>query len=107
MVHVVDTKEKGSDVNLATYLLVDAFDRDFEVAVVVSNDSDLVTPIDVVQSKFGLPVRVLNPHRDSSSSELRNTVEFFQPIWEQRLRACQFPPTLRDAHGTITKPKGW
>ena len=31
--------EKGSDVNLATYLLVDGFERDYEQAVVISNDS--------------------------------------------------------------------
>lgn len=36
------TDEKGSDVNLATQLLVDAFDDAFECAVVVTNDSDLL-----------------------------------------------------------------
>jgi hypothetical protein len=34
-VQVLKSEEKGSDVNLATMLLVDAFDRDFEKAVVV------------------------------------------------------------------------
>ncbi len=38
---VVKTEEKGSDVNLATYLLVDAYEHDFEVAVVITDDSDL------------------------------------------------------------------
>ena len=44
LVKIVETNEKGSDVNLASYLLLDAFKRDYEAAVVVSNDSDLVTP---------------------------------------------------------------
>ena len=35
-VQVMQSEEKGSDVNIATYLLVDAFDDDYEVAVVVS-----------------------------------------------------------------------
>ncbi len=35
-VKVVKTEEKGSDVNLATYLLLDAFQRDCKVAVVIS-----------------------------------------------------------------------
>ena len=39
-VEVIKTEEKGSDVNLATYLLVDAFRRDAEAFVVISNDSD-------------------------------------------------------------------
>ena len=33
-----DSEEKGSDVNLATRLLVDGFNGDYEQAVVVSNE---------------------------------------------------------------------
>ena len=39
------TEEKGLDVNIASYLLVDGFKDDYEVAVVISGDSDLTTPI--------------------------------------------------------------
>jgi len=42
---VMKTEEKGSDVNIATHLLVDGFRNDYELAVVVSNDSDLLLPI--------------------------------------------------------------
>lgn len=38
------TEEKGSDVNLATYLLVDAINHDCDMAIVFSNDSDLKDP---------------------------------------------------------------
>ena len=48
VVEVVRTEEKGSDVNLATALLVDGFTHDFDEAVVVSNDSDLLAPIRVL-----------------------------------------------------------
>lgn len=41
---VLIPEEKGSDVNLASYLLIDGFERDYEVAVVVSNDSDPYCP---------------------------------------------------------------
>lgn len=37
---VFRTEEKGSDVNLASHLLLDAFQKNCETAVVVSNDSD-------------------------------------------------------------------
>lgn len=33
-------EEKGSDVNLATELLVDGFKRRFDMAAVVTNDAD-------------------------------------------------------------------
>jgi hypothetical protein len=45
LVKVVKIEEKGSDVNLATRLLIDAFDRAFDAAVVITNDSDLAEPI--------------------------------------------------------------
>ena len=43
-VRIRDTEEKGSDVNLATRLLVGGFTGDYQQAVVVSNDSDLGRP---------------------------------------------------------------
>ncbi len=52
-------EEKGSDVNLASYLLVDGFLGKYEVAVIVSNDADLIEPVRLVRAGLGLPVGVL------------------------------------------------
>ncbi len=62
MVDVIKTEEKGSDVNLATYLLLDSFHKDAQAAVVISNDSDLKEPLAVAQDTFGLTVGIVNPH---------------------------------------------
>lgn len=40
-IEVIRTEERGSDVNPATYLLLDAFRGDFKAAAVISNDSDV------------------------------------------------------------------
>ena len=105
-VAVVKTEEKSSDVNLATFLLLDAFKRECGTAVVVSNDSDLKLPIEVAQHEFGLRVGVVNPHPpDRRSRALRPT--FLKQIRASALAACQFPPVLRDAIGEIRKPEGW
>jgi uncharacterized LabA/DUF88 family protein len=45
--------------------LVDAFDDDYEAAVVVSNDSDLAEPIRLVRQKFGKKVLVPHPWEDN------------------------------------------
>jgi hypothetical protein len=42
---VYHTEEKGSDVNLATRLILDGLDGLWEEAIVISNDSDLESPI--------------------------------------------------------------
>jgi uncharacterized LabA/DUF88 family protein len=105
-VEVVKTEEKGSDVNLATYLLLDAFQRDCDVAVVISNDSDLKLPIEVAQSELGIRVGVLNPHPAARRSRALQPT-FFKQIRLSALSACQFPPVLTDAKGEIRKPAHW
>ena len=46
----------GSDVNLATRLLVDGFDGEYEQAVVVSNDADFVGAMRYVMDDLALRV---------------------------------------------------
>jgi hypothetical protein len=105
-VEVLKTEEKGSDVNLATFLLLDGFRRDYEVASVISNDSDLKVPIEVVRSELGLPVGVVNPHPPVRRSRaLEGT--FFKQLRPAVLKACQLPPVLQDAQGRVRKPRSW
>ena len=117
-VEVRDTNEKGSDVNLATFLIFDAFERDYEAAVVISNDSDLALPIRMVREKLGLTVGVLNPHalpsidpldqrKPQTSYALLRAATFYKPIRESVLRQSLFPDTLEDAQGPFHKPVGW
>ncbi len=104
--HVLRTEEKGSDVNLASHLLLDAFRGDCETAIVVSNDADLKAPIEIVKDELDLSVGVLNPHPPARRSlDLQPT--FFKQLRRGPITASQFPPVLRDAHGAIRKPSSW
>jgi uncharacterized LabA/DUF88 family protein len=103
---VIRTEEKGSDVNLATHLLYDGVRGRYDVAVVVSNDSDLLEPIKIVRRDYGLTVGLLNPQR-LPSKQLRKNTDFVKQIRRGPLRVCQFPDVLADAKGTITKPSSW
>jgi hypothetical protein len=110
MVEVIRTQEKGSDVNLATYLLLDAFRHESNISVVVSNDSDLEVPIRVLIRELNVPVGLVNPHKASMRS--RDLLDlgplFFKQIRPGALRDCQFPPVLQDAQGeTIRRPDSW
>ena len=60
MVRVLKTEEKGSDVNLATHLLLDGLDGLYETALVISDDSDLEAPIREANRRFGT-VHVVSP----------------------------------------------
>ncbi len=113
---VFKTEEKGSDVNLATHLLLDGFRDRYECAIVVSGDSDLVTPIRMVRDELKKPVGILNPQRLSGpncrpprkNAGLQHAASFYQNgvTWAQLL-AAQFPPVLTDQHGTFHKPPTW
>jgi len=106
---VIKTEEKGSDVNLATYLLLDAFRHESDIAVVVSNDSDLEAPIRVTIQELGVPVGLVNPHRAKYRSRdlLKLDPLFFKQVRPSALRACQLPPVLEDANGEIRRPATW
>jgi hypothetical protein len=104
---VMKTEEKGSDVNLASHLLMDGFRDAYRVAVVVSNDSDLCTPIRMVRRDLNRPVGLLMPGFVKPSITLTREATFTKPIREGALRASQFPESLTDANGTITKPIEW
>lgn len=100
------SEEKGSDVNLAAHLLRDAFLGDCECAVIVSNDSDLLTPIRMAKHDCGIRIGLVTP-RTGGSAQLRKLADFQRPIRTHLLASAQFPPTLTDAAGTIKKPVGW
>jgi hypothetical protein len=51
-VEVIRTKEKATDVNLASQLLWDAHCNSFETAVLITGDSDFVAPISMVKHRF-------------------------------------------------------
>jgi hypothetical protein len=104
--NVIKTEEKGSDVNIATHLLVDGFKGDYELAVVISNDSDLVLPIRFVVEELKKPVGLLNPQRNPSV-ELSKYATFIKQIRAGTLARSQFPPTLTDASGNFSKPPTW
>jgi uncharacterized LabA/DUF88 family protein len=105
-VEVIRTDEKGSDVNLATHLLMDAFWNRFDLAVLITNDSDLVEPVRQVRAAFKKKVGILNP-QSIQSVQLKKEATFFYQIQPGHLKGSQFPPTLTDQYGTITKPASW
>ena len=100
------TEEKGSDVNLATYLLADGFQKKYEQAVVISNDTDLLAPIRMICQELRLPVIVLNP-TEHYSKQMHEACTRYQPISVASLRAAEFDTEMADAVGPIRRPGGW
>jgi uncharacterized LabA/DUF88 family protein len=105
-VQVLKTEEKGSDVNLASHVLTDAYESDSDVVVVISNDSDLAYPLDYVKRRLGKIVGVVNPH-ERASFELQSIATFYKRIRPSALAASQFSPILTDKDGEFHRPPEW
>lgn len=105
-VRVIKTEEKGTDVNLATHLLNDAYQDAYDVAVVVSNDSDLVEPISIVNAQLGKTVGIINPQQRPSQALLK-VAKFYKQLRAGALAVSQLPQQMQDANGVFHKPNGW
>jgi hypothetical protein len=105
-IRVISTEEKGSDVNLASHLLIDAFRRDCEMAIVLTNDTDLVEPIRMARSDLGLHLALLSPS-DSPARSLRETVDVVKKLRHGPLQVSQLSDLLRDGRGEIHRPRLW
>ena len=116
MVEIIRAEEKGSDVNLASHLLVDAMAGSCDVALVISGDSDLVTPIGMITSKFSRLVGIINPQRLSGpgrrrlrgSSQLKQVASYYRGglTWSQ-LERSQLAAVLTDSRGDFGIPSEW
>ena len=104
---VIKSEEKGSDVNLATHLLHDGHRDAYDLAVVISNDSDLAEPIRIARNELQKSVGVFTPNREHPSKVLERDATFFKTLRPAAIAASQFQSTLVDAKGTFHKPVGW
>jgi hypothetical protein len=109
-------EEKGSDVNLASYLLRDAFKDLYDVAVVVSDDSDLFVPVHMVQAELHRQVIVARVPRYSRSGARRQIrasvfegkVSFIRDVRRYHFAASQMPARIETRDGrVILKPPEW
>ncbi len=108
-VRVLKTEEKRSDVNLATFLMLDCVDDNVDEVVIVSNDSDLVLPIELAVKRFGKIAGVISPQDSSQISRalLRAATWTYKTINRSVLAASQFPDVVQHPRGPITKPATW
>ncbi|HEY4020454.1 MAG TPA: NYN domain-containing protein [Pseudonocardiaceae bacterium] len=100
-------EEKGSDVNVASHLLIDVLTGQIEAAMVFSNDSDLRFPLE--QARERVPVATINPRPNPTATDLRGDASSGAGRhWWRRLSPADFHDhQLPDQVGPYGKPPGW
>ena len=107
-VFVYDTEEKGSDVNLASYLLMDAFCETYDVALVLSQDTDLLEPMRMITEELQKTL-VLGWFEDTMpGKQHRRLSSRIVHITDSMLRGAQFPnPVVSKGGEKIFRPNDW
>ncbi len=75
--------------------------------MVVSNDSDFFTPIEMVVTKFQKKIGIISPYKKKSEKLIRASNFFTLEIKKENLKDNQFSDTLSDHRGTFRKPHEW
>ena len=100
-------EEKGSDVNLASFLLRDAYVGSVANQLVVTGDSDLLTPIKFAVD-HGVQVHSLVPNPKQRVDALSLAASSLRFVEMDLLEQCQLPDLYSTRKGgAIRKPEGW
>lgn len=101
-------EEKMTDVNIAAQLLSDAYDDQFDTALIISADSDLTTPIRMILQRFPAKRVIVAFPPGRRSDQLRKTATACFTIGEAKLRQNRLPKTITTAGGhQLTRPVQW
>ena len=100
-------EEKGSDVNIASHLLLDIFEKRIDAAIVISNDSDLKLPLQIARDR--IHVGLINPTPRPTTAALQANADFgvgrhwWHKITQSEIVNSQLSQKVLDFH----IPEGW
>jgi uncharacterized LabA/DUF88 family protein len=100
-------EEKKTDVAIASHMIADAYEGRYDAALLVSGDSDLAPPVEIVKAIPGRRVIAVFPPRRKSSELARVAGASFN-LSENTLRQSQLPATIALRGGTkLLRPPTW
>ena len=91
-------EEKGSDVNVASHLLIDLHTDRIDAAILITNDSDLRLP--ATHARSLIPVGTVNPRGTPTAGHLRGDRDegpgghWWYRLGADDFRSCQLPETV-------------
>lgn len=103
-----EANEKMTDVNIATDLLVEAIKDSYDVAILVTGDSDLVPAINAIHELFPKKrvVVAFPPKRENNSVKNASKGHFI--IGRRTLEKAQMPDFVESKTGyQLSKPTEW
>jgi uncharacterized LabA/DUF88 family protein len=101
-------EEKKTDVNIAISLFQLAIKDEYDKAIIISGDSDLIPSIEAVKSTFpAKQIGVIIPI-GRRAELLKNTCDFYMKMKEKHLNASMLPDEIDIGDGKkIIRPEYW
>ncbi len=106
VVEVLKTEEKGSDVALGSYILRDSFKEDMDIAVVITNDTDLTTPLRIAREEVGMKIALVSPYK-KAHRDLEAHADVVKKLRRKPVAGSLLPLSLNDEKGEIHCPEAW
>lgn len=101
-------EEKMTDVNIATQMLIDAYEDHFDTAIIVSGDSDLATPVTRIRECFHNKRLIVAFPPARRSAELKKAAHGHFVIGADKLRQNLLPNEITTSTGYVIKrPDRW
>lgn len=100
--------EKMTDVNIAVEMLTDAFEDNYDTALLISADSDLSGPIKKIKTLFPKKRIIVAFPPARSSFALQQLAHASFTIGRKKLKDSQFPDKVKKKDGYIlSRPEKW
>lgn len=101
-------EEKMTDVNIASQLLVDAFKDRFDTALIISGDSDLTPPLNIIREHFPEKRLIVAFPPSRHSHQLKSAAHGHLSIGSHKLRNNLLPDEIATETGYVLKrPSRW
>lgn len=97
-----------TDVNIAVQLIADAFDDNYDTALILSADSDLTTPVKFVCNRFPNKKIVVAQPPGRNSNQLSKVATVAFQISRKKVQNNQLPDTITTVAGIVLqRPATW
>lgn len=104
-VHVINTEEKGTDVQLAVHIVNDAWKDTYDCCALISNDSDLAEALNVVRSELKKKVVLISTWKQTPAFRLQDHADILRKARSAAFANSQLPNPIPNTK--IYKPQDW
>ena len=107
MVKVQKLEEKGTDVSIASHMVLDAAQSRSSMVVLISSDGDFAPTIQLIGERLTVATGLISPSQHITHPLKIANPSLTKVIRIDALKSSQMPDFMEDSIGTIRRPESW